>query len=49
MTNCLVFGLKNFPALFSSTNINFWQFNPFSVGLLLLLLGLMAFLVVIGR
>lgn len=49
MTTCLVLGLKNCPVLLSSIDIDFWQFNPFSVGLLLALLGLMAFLVMLGR
>lgn len=49
MSNCLVLGLKNCFVLLSSTNVDFGQFNPFSVVLLVSLLGLMAFLVAIGR
>ena len=49
MTYCLVFGLKNFPILLSSIDIDFGQFNPFSFVLILSLLVLLAFLVVIGR
>ncbi len=49
MTYCLVAGLNNFLVLLSSTNVDLGQFNPFDFVLILSLLGLLAFLVVIGR
>lgn len=49
MSNCLVLGSKNFFVLLSSTNIEFGHANPFSYVLLLSLLGLIAFLVAVGR
>lgn len=49
MSNCLVLGSMSFLVSLSPTNSDFGHANPFSYVLLLSLLGLMAFLVVIGR
>lgn len=49
MSRYLVLGLENFFVLLSSANVDFGEFNPFGVVLLLSLLGLMAFLVAAGR
>lgn len=49
MANYLVYGSQNGLVLFSSANVEFWQFNPFSLFALISLLALLAFLVVIGR
>lgn len=49
MTTYLAMGLQNFLVLLSSTNVGLGQFNPFDFVLILSLLGLLAFLVVVGR
>ena len=49
MAYCLDFGLKNFFVLLSSANVALGQFNPFDFVLILSLLGLLGFLVVVGR
>lgn len=49
MTNCLVYSSQNYLVLLASTNVEFWQFNPFSLFALTSLLVLLAFLVVVGR